>query len=227
MRLSAILMSRVLAFVDTADLRPTSGLIGSEFVQEAVKQFRFLKYPQTVEEFDAQKGIEFINGQIGKKAISKFVIWPNILVIEGRCHTSECIETLGELLDWGRAKFDLTYRPEMIRRYAYVSDLSFESDVPLLTFDPLIKRISHRLSTTLTGLWDEQINCELFDFKIGHDPLTRKWGIAPFQITRRAEHNFTENKYFSEAPLPTDEHIALIEEYEEGILKMQGKATVQ
>ena len=216
-------MSRVLAFIDTAELRPVSGLNGPEFAQEAVKEFGFLKYPQTLEDFDIKKGIEFISGRVGKKTISKFVIWPNILVIEGRCHTNECIETLGELLDWGRAKFDLTYNPEMIRRYAYVSDLSFESDVPLLTFDPLMKRLGHRLSTSLSKVWQEQINYELFDLKIGHDPLTRKWGIAPFQITRRAEHSFTEKKYFSEAPLPTDEHIALLEEYEAGILAMQGK----
>jgi hypothetical protein len=47
--------------------------------------------------------------------------------------------------------------------------------------------------------------------------MSRKYGIASFLITHRAEARFSENKYFSEAPLPTDMHIAFLEEYEAGI----------
>ncbi len=219
MKISAILMSRVLAFVDTADFRPTSGLPLQEFVGEAVKQYDFKKFPQTIEEFDLQKGIEFLGGRLGKTAITKLVIWPNLLVIEGPCNTTECRRMLGETLHWATSKFDLVYKPEMITRYAYISNLSIESNAPLLTQDPLLTRIAERVSRSLTEIWKEPVKYETFEFKIGHDPLARKWGIAPFQITRRAEHRFTENRYFSEAPLPTDEHIALLEEYEKGIME--------
>jgi hypothetical protein len=44
--------------------------------------------------------------------------------------------------------------------------------------------------------------------------LERKYGIASFSITRRAEARFSENKYFSEAPLPTDLHLKLLEQFE-------------
>ena len=219
MKISAILMSRVLAFVDTVDLRPTSGLPLQEFIEEIVKQYDFKKFPQTIEEFNPQKGIEFVGGRLNKTAITKLVIWPNLLVIEGRCATNECQKMLSEILEWATPKFDLTYKPEMITRYAYVSDLSIESTAPLLTYDPLLARIAEKVGKSLTEIWNDQIKYEAIEFKIGHDPLDRKWGIAPFQITRRAEHKFTENKYFSEAPLPTHQHIALLEEYEKGIIE--------
>jgi hypothetical protein len=38
--------------------------------------------------------------------------------------------------------------------------------------------------------------------------------IAAFTIQRRGQTPFEENKYFSEAPLPTDIHINLLEQFE-------------
>lgn len=219
MKISAILLSRVLAFIDTAELRPTGGLHAPEFVEEVAKQFQFQKFPQTLEEFNVQKGMEFLTGRVGKRAIGKLVIWPNVLVIEGRSNTTECKEMLNEILHWAVMKFDLNFSSEMITRYAFVSDLSFTSEASLLTFDPLLAKIADRVSASLSELWHEPLHYELFDFKIGHDPLSRKWGVAPFQIARLAEHKFTENKYFSEAPLPTDLHIELLEQYEKGIIE--------
>lgn len=218
MKISSIVLSRVLAFIDTIDLSPVGGVDARGFVRETAEQFHFQKYPQTLDEFDTQKGMEFVSGRLGKKTISKFVIWNNILVVESRFTTTETQEMLQEMLLWGTEKFKLTYSPEMIQHYAYVSDLSFYSDAPLLSIDPLLRRIAERIGSSLTKIWQEPILYEPFDLKIGHDPLARKWGIAPFQITRRAEHRFSENKYFSEAPLPTDEHIALLEEYEKEIV---------
>jgi hypothetical protein len=226
LKISAIVLSRVLAFVDTVDLSPTAGINAPEFVREAAKQFHFLKYPEKLEEFDTTKGIEFLIGRIGRRTISKLVIWPNALVIETRSNTTEAKELLGEILLWGKEKFNLTYSPEMITRYAYVSDLSFYSEAPILSVSPLWERIARKTGEALSEMWKDTIHYEPIEFKIGHDPLARKWGIAPFQITRRAEHKFSENKYFSEAPLPTDLHIALLEEYEAGILALQGKTRV-
>ncbi len=227
MKLASIVLSRVLAFVDTTDLSPTIGINAPEFVQEMIKQFHFQKYPKTLEEFDPLKGMEFLTGRFGKRTISKFVIWTNVLVIETRSNTVEAEALLRDILLWAKEKFNLTYRPEMITRYAYISDLSFYTEAPILNVSPLWESIAKKTSAALTEMWREPIHYEPLEFKIGHDPLARKWGIAPFQITRRAEHNFSENKYFSEAPLPTDLHIALLEEYEAGILELHGKTRVQ
>ena len=125
MKVAAIVMSRVLAFVDTADLSPTAGVNAPDFVREITKQFYFQKYPQKLEEFDATKGIEFLTGRFGKRAIPKFALWPNLLTIETRSNTTEAQALLGEMLTWAKDKFGLTYSAEMITHYAYISDLSF------------------------------------------------------------------------------------------------------
>jgi hypothetical protein len=44
--------------------------------------------------------------------------------------------------------------------------------------------------------------------------------LAPgyFSIERRAEVPFRDNKYFSSAPLPTQDHVAILQEIEKALL---------
>lgn len=224
MRLSSVLLARVLAFIEPADLNPRGVIYFPELVREIAKHFHFQKYPQTLEEHDMAKGVEFLQGRSAKRTITKFVIWSSVLVLETNSNTDDSKEIIEEFLKWGKEKFNLTFEPGMIRRYGYISDLAFYSDAPILSPSPLLERIGQKTGKALTDIWQEPVHYEPFDLKIGHDPLARKWGIAPFQITRRAETEFSANKYFSEAPLPTNLHISLLQEYEEGIKKLHGLA---
>jgi hypothetical protein len=52
-------------------------------------------------------------------------------------------------------------------------------------------------------------------------PLSRKYGIASFSMSYGGESKFSENTYFSEAPLPTDRHMALLEEFEAGMKRLR------
>lgn len=227
LKISAIVLSRVLAFVDAADLNPEGGVNPQDLIKEVGKYYRFQKVPETLEEFDIQKGITFLNGRLGKKTIRKFVIWPNAIVLESGSTTDSNKDLIDEILKWGAVKLGLVYEPGMIKHYAYISDLSFTSDAPILSVSPLLDRIATRTTKALSEIWQEQIQYEPLELKAGHDPLTRTWGIAPFQITRRTGHRFSANKYFSEAPLPTDIHIAMLEEYEAGIIELHAKRRVQ
>jgi hypothetical protein len=74
-----------------------------------------------------------------------------------------------------------------------------------------------KTSNALSDIWHEPVRYEPVNLIVGHDPMARKYGIAPFSITRRAEARFSENKYFSEAPLPTDTHLKILEEFERDV----------
>jgi hypothetical protein len=52
---------------------------------------------------------------------------------------------------------------------------------------------------------------------VDYDQLERKHALGRFSIQRRDNTPFSENKYFSDAPLPTDVHIRLLEEFETAI----------
>jgi len=218
LELASIVLARVLGFIETADLDPRGKVFNADFVQELVKRYKFQKFPKTFEEFDEVKGVVFEDGKIGNKVIQKFTIFNTVLVLETRSHTNDSKQILEEMLVWGVAKFGLNYNPGGIKRFAYVSDVTFYSDVPLLgAACPPLADLAAKTSAEVTQMWDEPILYSPANLAIAHDPLTRKNGIAAFTITHRAEHKFSENKYFSESPLPTDKHIKFLEEFEAGI----------
>lgn len=215
----------MLGFIETADLDPRGKVFNADFVQEVVKRYKFQKFPRTFEEFDEVKGVVFEDGKIGNKIIQKLTIWNTVLVIDTRSSTNDSKQILDEMLVWGAAKFGLNYSPGAIKRFAYVSDLTFYSDVPILgaACQPFLD-LATNISAALTEIWQEPIVYYPANLAIGHDPLARKNGIAPFTITHRVETKWSENKYFSEAPLPTDSHIALLKEFEAGIKRLQEAA---
>lgn len=215
MELSAILLARVLGFLEIYDLAPRGGVFYPDLVRELVQHYSFQKFPQSLEEVDEHKGIEFYSGKSGNKTIDKFVIFDALLVIETRAGTTESKQILEEMLLWGKDKFGLKYQPGMIKRFGYVSNLTFQTDVPILgePNSPLAK-LALKTGSELSKIWGETINYEPALVSAGYDPLTRKNPIAAFTITRRAEHPFSQHKYYSESPLPTDLHLSLLQQFE-------------
>jgi hypothetical protein len=207
------ILSRVLAYIDALEVSPGEVYFPA-LAQALVERYGFQKFPQTLEEFDLSKGIEFLSGVSNGVGIGKFVIWPNILVLETRVSTDASKEILESILVWATEKFSLRYVPGDIKRFAYISDVTFNSDESLLIFDPVLNWLSHQVSDALTEIWQEPVEYLPTSLKIGHDPVLRQAGIAPFSIERRGTARFSENKYFSEAPLPTDLHIKLLDEFE-------------
>jgi hypothetical protein len=215
----AVILARVLGYIETFDLGQGK-IFFPEIVPHIVDRYRFQKFPQTLEQFDESKGVEFLEGKWGNNVIQKLTIWNTLLVVETRTNTTDSKTILEEMLLWGAERFGLNYKPGMLKRFAYVSDLTFQSEVPVLSTNVTLATLAQKTSAALTEIWQEPIQYEPLTFSIGHDPLARKYGIAPFSISRRAEARFSENRYFSEAPLPTDMHWELLEEFEAGIRRM-------
>lgn len=218
MKLSAILLARVLGYIEVFDLSPRGDLFLPDLIPEIVKKYDFQKFPKSLEEMDESKGIEFHEGKVGDKAINKFVIWNTLLVVETRSSTDDSQKILEEMLIWGAEKFGLNYKRGMIKRFAYVSDLTFYSDYSFLGVSSGVTNLAAKTSKVLSEIWQEPIQYEPLNISVGHDPMARKNGIAPFSIARRAESRFSDNKYFSEAPLPTDIHIKFLEEFEKELI---------
>jgi hypothetical protein len=212
--LSAVVLARVLGFVEAFDLNPRGKVFFPEIVPEIVRRYNFQKFPKTLEEFDEVKGVEFLEGKAASGVIQKVAIFNTLLWVETRSNTNDSKKILEEMLNWAAEKFGFNYHSGMIKRFAYVSDLTFYSDVPLLNVSPALTNLAEKTSNAVSEIFQEPIHYDPISLSVGHDPLSRKYGIAPFSIARRAEALFSENKYFSEAPLPTDVHLSLLEEFE-------------
>jgi len=126
-QLSAVILARVIAYVESIDLNARGKIFYPDLVKGIVQRFGFQKFPQAIEQFDETKGVEFYEGKIGNKTIQKFTVFNTLLIVETRSNTDDSKQILEDALAWAAEKFGLTYRPGMIKRFAYVSDLTFYS----------------------------------------------------------------------------------------------------
>jgi hypothetical protein len=220
MKLSAVTLARVLAFVETFDLNPQGTVFFPDLVAKLVEKCRFQKYPQTIQDFDEQKGVEFLAGVWDRVNVEKLTIYNNGILLDTRVSTAISEGILAEALHWAK-QFGLTYRPDMIKRWGYVSQLTFYSDVPLLGPGPeaaitkLTSRVSEKVAQRVP---DANLNYKPIRLDLDFDRSQIQFPLAPFTIQRRTIAPFSENKYFSEAPLRSEDHIALLEEFEKNII---------
>lgn len=219
MELSAILLARVIAFFETVDLTPRNSIFFPELVTELVRHCNFQKFPTTLEEWSNTEGAQFNVGKLEKTVIDKLIVYNNGVQIETRAGTTESKRILEEILGWAREKFGIVYGPQTVREWAYVSNLTFCSDVPLLMTGP-IERLARGITAEMSKILGQETVYQPTGFNVGHDQLLRKYSRAFFNIQRRAEVPLTSNKYYSESPLPTDIHLELLAQYEKDVAQM-------
>jgi hypothetical protein len=218
LKLSAIIQARALAFVELYDLDPRGRTFFPDTIKQIQQRYGFLQVPK-IGDAEEQKGIELKTGKSGNKVIDVLKIFPNLFVLETHSNTTDSKQILEGMFEWGKQELGLTYEPSMILHWGYVSILSFysESNIVALANNPAAK-LAAKVSKAVTEIWEEPILFESRGLSIGHDPLARKNGIASLLITPRSDIPYEENKFYSEAPLPTDMHIKFLEEFEADVL---------
>jgi hypothetical protein len=220
MRLGAITKARALAIIELDELNLGGRVRFSDCVAPLISRYRFEKYPQKPEDFDLEdKGVKFESGKAGEITIDSLVIYAGAIYVDTLASTDVSQNILIEMLQWARGELGLTYKDGMINRWGYISDLVFYTDFPILaSVSPAVKRLAEKTSSVTERLWSG-LKFESMAVNIGHDPTARKNGVASFIIQHRINSNFNQNKYFSEAPLPTDLHLKFLEEFEADILE--------
>jgi hypothetical protein len=223
-QLSAILLARALAFFEVVDINPPGGLFFPDLTRELLQRFNFQKYPRNFDEWKDDKGAIFASGKLGKVTVDNLTLFNNGIQVDTHSGTDESKRILEETLQWAREKLGFSYRTDLKIRWAYVSNLTFVTDVPILSNPPL-DNLAERTSRAMAEVVGNPIVYMPTAQSIGHDPLTVKWGRAPLSIQRRLEVPFSDNKYFSESPLPTDVHINLLKQFEADVKATFGART--
>ena len=218
MKRSSVLLARYLGFVETYDLSPDGRIFFPELAKGLVERYQFQKFPKEPSEFDEGKGIEFADGRRGNDVISRVVIYNFAILVETRSNTNLSQEILEDALLWAKGEFGLTYEADMIKRCAYVSQLTFYSEATLNLLNPILTTLSQRITDAVSNFQRTQTDYQTTTFGIHHDHTTRKATMAGFTVQPRAESPLDDHKYFSEAPLPTDMHWELLEDLESALL---------
>ena len=214
MELLSVLQARAVAWIEPAELNPRAAVFYPDLVQALVARYNFQKFPQKLEDFDEAKGVTFAAGRLGNYVIDQLIIYTYGIVVDTRSSTQDSKRLLEEAFAWGSKELGLVYSPPMIKRWQYVSQVIFRSDVNLTEINPTIRTAARELTERICAITSERLSYELTALVIDYDQMARKHPLGRFSIQRRDNTPFSENKYFSEAPLQTDDHIALLERFE-------------
>jgi hypothetical protein len=211
MQLSAIITSRALAFIDVNEILSGGNIYLPDVSQILASEFGFQKIPTKPEEFNLGEGVEFKLGRNKTVVIERLVIFYGLVLLETKSTTEVSRQTLLEAFRTVFNQMKITFSEDLIKRWAYISFLTFYTDFPLLAqySDPL-RSLAQKTTKAVSQFFNEDLEYEPLEIKIGHDTNMRKNDIASFTIQHRAGTHFSENKYYSEAPLPSDLHWILL-----------------
>jgi len=94
--------------------------------------------------------------------------------------------------------------------------MTFHSDVPILEIHAILRRLCDVLSEEVNANMGQPLRYEATGINLVYDHMTTSFGPAAFSVQRREGVPFSDNKYYSAAPVKTQIHIGLIEELEHG-----------
>jgi hypothetical protein len=151
---------------------------------------------------------------MGNIVIENYTVYPQGLVVDTRSSTDDSERVLKDITDWFCTLSGIQPPADGITRRFYLSQVNFRSQRSLDALNPNLHLLSDRLTEIVSAPAKQHLEFQTTGISFQFDATQ---GIAyslPLKIERLADAQFSENKYFSSAPLQTDEHIHFLEEFE-------------
>ena len=212
MRLLEIEISRAIRFLQIEQIEPLSKSVAN-VARDLEREYGFYEGPRKVEDFDYSKGIVYRHGEFEGRIIDRFVVYNNGVLAETTADTSVAAAFIESVSAWVTRETGAIIRPGSIPGKPYFSALTVECS-------PLVGSVMKALSTLPREIRDRLISYDIPDlpvdfwgFIIAPDPASGvEWS---FRFERRVGKPFSDNCFYSTAPLTTADHLALLESLED------------
>lgn len=215
MELVAITLARVVSLVQLQAWDPFGKATSLETLQGLIDRYTFAKYPTTFDALDPQKGIELVEGRLGNIVIHKIAIYSNGLVIDTRSSTDDSETVLQDMVQLAHDAFGANIKPV---QQNFVSQFIFRSNLRLSALNPVMGRLGDVLTKKVSTDMKQVFEFEPTAISIHTDLSNRKITPAMFSVERRVDVPFSEDTYFSNAPLRTSDHIEVVNDFEASLL---------
>jgi hypothetical protein len=187
-------------------------------IKKTVEQFQFVDYPKEASQLFPADTSQPINFRHGKVVIDDRVVvidWLQIYVagiqVATQTNTTNALAALDHIADWGVREFGLTLEP--VKSPGFFSQLNIRFEKPLPELFPQFKPIARELSAKHPDFLSFRPEFELGALQFVYEAKAN-FNPVPFRLERATNVNFAENLYLSDAPLATDDHIKVLEDFE-------------
>jgi len=217
MRLLSVNLARSLWFFYLTELNPKGLSLYNIIIPLLVDAYKFKIYPSVNDVIDESKGgVKFEHGEFinndGNPIAINMTVYTDGITADTRSSTDDSDAFLLEILTRLSEEFNLPPYKQALRGIAYASQLYITTDKSLELINPKLKEISEYLSTNISPVFGG-ISCELGGISFWPDQTVTNKPFN-FSFERILNVPFSEKKYFSAAPLPTDKHLELLNKLE-------------
>ena len=191
-----------------------------DLVNDLGVRYSFASLPDIKEilasqEKGAAKGAEFQVGKLKKSdgkliVIGKFTVFNDGLVADCRTSTDDCDIFLDSIQEWAKTNLSAI---KNVGRSLYLSQLEVKFNLQPNEYAKIFNPLGGQIAALLTGYGAPP---GVMPFRFGSLTLAMEPGDAPsfkpsvFTIERRLNVPFDENVFYTQAPLRTSDHIALL-----------------
>lgn len=210
MELVSIEPTRLISLFDVT--RPAGQLFLPDAAMALVSRYSFVGFPT---KFVDVESFEFQLGKFNDGAIDNFTVYRDGISITSRSNTNFLDGFYDDLLKWLESAFGVVrIETNPVNRF-YESNLVVTSKIDLLTSMQDTAPIGAMVSRKLHETSDLKLDFKPISIALGFD-ATRVAGVKPifFRVERRAGVDFSLDRFFSSAPLRTDDHLAVLNQLE-------------
>ena len=211
MKVVSVALARSIWLLEIADLNP-KGRYMVPVYSALLTKYKFMKFPKLAE-VNWQQGLKLEDGEFqlpeGDKIAVNLTIFSDGLVADTRSSTTGSDAFIEDTLNYLTNEFNYSSYHQILRRKAYSSELSLHIDQSLNTLNPSLSQLA-------SGLSSQVASGQSSDFELGislvSDPGPTKTFPLTFKLERDVRFPFSENRYYSLAPLETHAHIKFLED---------------
>jgi hypothetical protein len=183
------------------------------------KRYRFSKSPQHLMDMNSSNALEFSAGTFAKsKKLDLRVglsIYNNAVVADTLSSTDDAELFLQDVAQWAAKEYALSVDTAIVRK-SYLNHMDVKFDYAVQIANPKLDFVVSRLNAQ-----PRSIDGKIVPFGFGSLALWTQHINTPQGQAFRLEHKhdtaFTDNTYFSIAPLQTQEHTSLLEDIEKAL----------
>ncbi|MGD0522295.1 MAG: hypothetical protein ABSA48_13635 [Terracidiphilus sp.] len=184
------------------------------------ERYKFAKVPANP--LDVKEGgLSFVEGVFrNSKGIElgvSITAYGDGLVADTFSNTDNTTEFLRDLAQFA-AELGFPFPDEKEMGKSFTSILGVFCDVPLLALNPKLEFIAKLVESKLVTMDGKPRTIEFAGISLFSEDVSQNKAPAVFKFERKFGQPFSANRYYAQAPLETDEHVVVLEEFEK-ILK--------
>jgi hypothetical protein len=220
MKLLSVNLARSLWFFSLLEINPKGLNLYPIIIPLLVDSYKFKIHPSVNDVLDESKGVKFEHGEFitkdGNAIMINMTVFPDGIMADTRSSTNDSDAFLTEILTRLSEDFNLPHYKQIVKRINYISQLHVSTNKPLETINPKLNEISKYLADNVLGF--REVIFEVGGISFWPDQANANKPIN-FNFERVLNVPFSENKYFSAAPLQTDKHLELLDKLEKILSK--------